>query len=93
MYEFWCDYIKVLYGSKVKLYYMDTASYIMSINSDDIYADIRNDVKKWFDTSNFDKNDNKHLLIGENKKVIGKLKFELGGKIISEFCGHKARTY
>ena len=93
MYEFWCDYIKALYGNKVKLCYMDTASYIMSINSDDIYADIRNDVKKWFDTSNFDKNDNKPLLIGENKKVIVKLKFELGGKIISEFFGLKAKTY
>ena len=92
-YEFWYDYIKPLYRKKVKLCYMDTDSYIMSINSHDIYADIRNDVKKWFDTSNFDKNDNKPLLIGENKKVLGKLKFELGGKIISEFCGLKAKTY
>ena len=83
MYEFWYDYIKPLYGNKVKSCYMDTDSYIMSINSDDISADIRNDVKKWFDTSNFDKNDNRPLLIGENKKVLGKFKFELGGKIIS----------
>ena len=83
MYEFWYDYIKPLYGNKVKSCYMDTDSYIMSINSDDISADIRNDVKKWFDTSNFDKNDNRPLLIGENKKILGKFKFELGGKIIS----------
>ena len=80
MYEFWYDYIKPLYGNKVKLCYMDTDSYIMVINSDDIYVDIRNDVKKWFDTSNFDKNDNKLLL-----QFLGKFKFELGGKIISEF--------
>ena len=83
MYEFWYDYIKPFYGNKVKLCYMDTDSYIMSINSDDISADICNDVKKWFDTSNFGKNDNRLLLIGENKKVLGKFKFELGGKIIS----------
>ena len=50
-------------------------------------------LRKWFQTSNFDKNDNKPLLIGENKKVIGKFKFELGGKMISEFCGLKAKTY
>ena len=88
MYEFWYDYIKPLYGNKVKLCYMDTDSYIMVINSDDIYVDIRNDVKKWFDTSNFDKNDNKLLL-----QFLGKFKFELGGKIISEFCGLKAKSY
>ena len=88
MYEFWYDYIKPLYGNKVKLCYMDTDSYIMVINSDDIYVDIRNDVKKWFDTSNFDKNDNKLLL-----QFLGKFKFQLGGKIISEFCGLKAKSY
>ena len=93
MYEFWYDYIKPLYGNKVKLCYMDKDSYIMSINADDIYADMCNDVKKWFDKSNFDKNDNRPLLIGESKKVLGKFKFELGGKIISEFCGLKAKTY
>ena len=35
---------------------------------------------KWFDTSNYDKNDTRPLPIGINKKVIGKLKDELGGK-------------
>ena len=93
IYEFWYDYIKPLYGNKVKLCYTDKDSYIMSINADDIYADICNDVKKRFDTSNFDKNDNRPFLIGENKKVLGKFKFELGGKIISEICGLKAKAY
>ena len=93
MYEFWYDYIKPIYGNNVKLCYMDTDSFVMLIKADDFYADISNDVKKWFDTSNFDKNDNRPLLIGENKKVIGKFKDELGGKIISEFCGLKAKTY
>ena len=32
MYEFWYDYIKPLYGNKIKSCYMDTDSYIMSIN-------------------------------------------------------------
>ena len=64
IYEFWYDYIKPLYGNKVKLCYMGKDSYIMSINADDIFADICSDVKKRFDTSKFDKNDNRPLLIG-----------------------------
>ena len=65
----------------------------MKIKADDFYKDISNDVDKWFDTSNFDANDNRPLPIGKNKKVIGKFKDELGGKIMSEFCALKAKTY
>ena len=75
---------------------MDTDSFVMMIETDDFFIiieDINNDVEKWFDTSNFDKNDNRPLLINKNKKVIGKFKDELGGKIISEFCALKAKTY
>ena len=32
MYEFWYDYMKPKYGNNVKLCYMDTDSFIMSIN-------------------------------------------------------------
>ena len=28
MYKFWCDYIKLKYGKKAKLCYMDTVSFI-----------------------------------------------------------------
>ena len=33
------------------------------------------------------------MRIGKNKKVIGKFKDELSGKIMSEFCALKAKTY
>ena len=59
----------------------------------DFYKDISNDVDKWFDTSNYDKNDNKLLEIGENRNVIGKFKDELGGKIMTEFCALRAKIY
>ena len=37
---------------------MDTDSYVMYIKTDDFYKDINHDLDKWFDTSNFSKNDN-----------------------------------
>ena len=72
---------------------MDTDSFVMDIKTDDFYKDINNDVDKWFDTSNYDKNDNRPLEIGKNKKVIGKFKDELGGKIMTEFCALRAKAY
>ena len=44
------------------------------------FADINNDVEKWFDSSNYDRNEERPLKIGVKKKVIGKFKDELGGK-------------
>ena len=72
---------------------MDTDSFIMHIKTEDFYKDIADDVERWFDTSNYDKNDNRPLPIGKNKKVIGKIKDELGGKIMSEFCELRAKAY
>ena len=46
-----------------------------------------------FDTSNYDKKDNRPLPIGKNKKVIGLFKDELGGKIMTEFFALIARAY
>ena len=52
-----------------------------------------NDVKRWFDTSNLNKNDERLLPIGKNKKVIGLFKFELSGKIMTEFVAQRAKAY
>ena len=83
MYEFSYDYIKPKYNNKVKLCYMDTDNFIMSIKTNDFYKDIANDVEKKTDTSNYELN--RPLPTGKNKKVIGLMKDELGGKIITEF--------
>ena len=64
---------------------MDTDSFIFHVFTKDFYEDISNDVNEWFDTSNYGENDKKPLPIGRNKKVIGKLKDELNGKIMKEF--------
>ena len=72
---------------------MDTDSFIIHIKTEDFYKDIANDVKKWFDTSNYDENDKRPLPIGKNKKVIGLFKDELGGKIMIEFVRLRAKTW
>ena len=93
MYEFYYDYLKLKYQDKVKLCYMDTDSFILHIQTDDFLKDISCDVDKWFDTSNFDKKDNRPLEIRKNKKVIGQFKDELGGKTLTEFVALRAKTY
>ena len=93
MYEFWYDYIKTKYGDKARLCYMDTDSFAINIKTQDFYKDIASDVERWFDTSNYDKKDNRPLPIGKNKKVIGLFKDELGGQIVTEFFALRAKAY
>ena len=80
MYKFWYDYMKPKYNDNVRLCYMDTDSFIMNIKTNDFYKDIANDVQNRFDTSNYEVN--RRLPTGKNKKIIGLMKDELGGKII-----------
>ena len=54
MYNFWHDYVKMKYGEKMKLYYMDRDSFIVYIKTDDIYKYIAEDVETSFDTSNYE---------------------------------------
>ena len=81
MYEFW----------NVKLCYMNTDSFIISIKTNDFYEDIASDVENRFDTSNYEVN--RPLPTGKNKKVIGLMKDKLGGKIITDFVTLRPKTY
>ena len=91
MYEFWYDYMKPKYGNNVKLCYMDTDSFIMNIITNDFDEDIANDVENRFDNSNYEVN--RLLRMGKNEKVIGLMKDELGGKIITEFVTLRPKTH
>ena len=91
MYKFWYDYMKPKYNNNVKLCYMDTDSFIMNIKTNDFYKDIANDVENRFDTSNYEVN--RPLPTRKNKKIIGLMKDELGGKIITEFVTLRPKTY
>ena len=70
---------------------MDANSFIMHIKTEDFYKYIANDVEKRFDTSNYEVN--RPLPTGKNKKVIGLMKDELGGKIMTEFVALRPKTY
>ena len=83
--------MKPKYDDNVKLCYMDNDSFVMNIKTEDFYKDIANDVEKRFDTSNYEVN--RPLPTRKNKKVIGLMKYELGGKIITEFVTLSPKTY
>ena len=53
MYEFWYDYIKPKNQNNAKLCYMDMYSFIF-LKTEDVYQDIANDIKIFFDTSNYE---------------------------------------
>ena len=91
MYEFWYGYVKPKYNDNVRLCYMDTDSFIMNIKTNDFYKDIFDDVDNRFDTSNYEVK--RPSLMGKNKKVIGLMKDELGGEIITEFVTLRPKTY
>ena len=93
-YEFHYDYTVPKYVlEKLKLCYMDTDSLVYDIKTEDFYEHIANDVEARFDTSGYSKTDFRPLPIGLNKKVIGLMKDELGGKIMTEFVALRPKLY
>ena len=91
MYEFWYDYVKTKYEDMVKLCYMETDNLIMNIKIKDFYKNNAQDVEERFDTSNYVVD--RPLPKGKKKKVIGLMKDELGGGIITEFVALRPKTY
>ena len=54
---------------------------------------ISNGVERWFDTSNYNENDKRPIQISVNKKLLGMVKDDLGGKTMKEFCALRTKTY
>ena len=84
--------MKERYGNDAKLLFTDTDSLCYHIKTADWYDDIRGDVEKYYDTSNYPVN-HPAGLPRVNKKVIGLMKDEVGGGVIDEFCGNRAKSY
>ena len=73
------------------LCYMGTESFIFHVKTHDIYKETAEDVETRFGTSNYKLN--RPLTKGKNKKVTGKMKDDLGRKIMKEFVGLRAKAY
>ena len=89
--KFWYNYVKPKYCEKAKLFYMDADSFIVCIKTGDIYKNIAEDAETRFPTSNYELE--RRMPKGKNKKVIGLMNDQLGGKIMIELVGLKAKTY
>ena len=93
MFDFHYNYIKKNYGDKAELLMTDTDSLVYLIQTDDFYEDIKKDVKKNFDTSNFPDIHPSGIKTGVNMKVIGVFKLENGANIIVLFIGLCPKMY
>ena len=91
MYEFHYDYMAPNYGKKLDLCYMDTDSLIYNMETEDFYKDFAEDVPARFDMSGY--NPDRPLPVGLNRKVIGLMKDELGGEIMTEFVTLRPKMY
>ena len=69
---------------------MDTDSFIIHIKTEDFYEDIANDAEKRFDTSSY--HVDRQLTKWGNKKIIGLMKDELGGRVMTEFVAVRPNT-
>ena len=78
------------YGNKIKLIYTDTDSFVIEVETDDIYKDMLQD-NHLYDFSDFPKNHSNYSL--NNKNVYGIFKDDLNGKIITEFTADKPKMY
>ncbi|XP_054712885.1 uncharacterized protein LOC129222404 [Uloborus diversus] len=91
MFDFHYKVMKPKYDKNLKLLYQDTDSYIYEIKTDDFYSDMK-DMIDHFDTSDYKEN-NEYGIPRVNKKVLGKMKDENNGKIMTEFVGLRAKMY
>ena len=90
IHDYFFNILKKSYCENIVLRYMDLDRFILEINKDDVFKDMKQD-EDIYDTSNYDPN---NLLFSNKKKeVIRKFKDELGEKILSEFEGVRSKEY
>ena len=93
MFDFHYNFIKDKYGDKAELLFTDSDSLVYLIQTNAVYKDIKKDIEKNFDTSNFHENHPSGIKAGINEKEIGIFKFEIGGNQIIIFIGLRPKLY
>ena len=89
MYQFYYDVVNELW-KKNELVASDTDSIFLSIKTKDIYEDLKQ-IQDYLDTSGYPEDHPLHSQ--KNKKVIGKFKDELHGKIMNEIVFLRSKAY
>ena len=92
IYDFHYKYMIPKFKENQQLLFTDTDSLCYEIKNVDFYKEIKPDINSKFDTSDLDKN-NKFGFPQVNKKVLGLMKDEFGGKIALEFVGLRSKMY
>ena len=91
MYAFHYEEMKPRYGDKLKLMYMDTDSFIYDVETPNIYEDMKQHIDL-YDTTDYPANNDFGIPL-VNKKVLGKMKDECQGEIMTEFIGLRSKMY
>ncbi|PKY46120.1 hypothetical protein RhiirA4_460914 [Rhizophagus irregularis] len=106
MYDFWYNHIKRKYGNRARLCYTDTDSFIIEIETENVYDDMVEDA----DLYDFGDYPEDHPLLKKlppnqwitkpdgtrelkNKKVIGKFKDENARTRIIRYAGNRSKSY
>ena len=90
MYDFYYNILKKKYGDRCRLFYTDTDSLLIEIQTEDVYADMAA-TADLYDTSDYPKDH--PLYSATNKKVLGKMKDECAGVPIAENVGLRPKMY
>jgi hypothetical protein len=92
MYKLYYDLFQKIYGNKISLLFMDTDSFCFHVKTKNLFEDYRK-MSDILDLSEYPKDHFSELFSNKNKKVLGMVKDEMKGSIISEFVGRKSKMY
>ena len=94
MVDYWYNQMKPRYGDKARMLYTDTDSFVMELETDDLYADMVRD-GHLYDTSNYKSGPLAALSRQhpEKARAVGLMKDEMGGNVLHSFVGLKPKTY
>ena len=94
MYTYYFDVLKTSFGSRIKLLYTDTDSYIVELTSRNLLEDLKS-IQSTLDTSNFPSENHylSELFSLENASDLFYFKSEVGGDDILAFVAVRAKVY